>query len=284
MDNGRAGYRFPALRGTVPDVGADDERIEKISFAAQTYENGMRIPRIHVAQPLHPGSVIDLPPQAGEHIARVLRLESGHPLRLFDGAGGEYAAELASIAKHSVTARVLAPFAAPDRESPLRITLGQGIARGEKMDWILQKATELGVTRIVPLITERTEVKLDAERGARRLAHWNAVLASACEQCGRNRLPELHEPLRLDDWAAGLDESSGLRLSLDPHGELVIRELPIIGYTTLVVGPEGGLSNHDLAALDQGGFRRLRLGPRILRTETAGVAALAALQAMHGDL
>lgn len=244
----------------------------------------MRIPRIYVPQPLRPGGEVELPIQAGEHIARVLRLDRGHPLRLFNGDGGEYAGELASLAKRSVTARVLESATTPERESPLRITLGQGIARGEKMDWILQKATELGVARIVPLVTDRTEVKLDAERAERRLAHWEAVIASACEQCGRNRLPELAEPMKLADWAAVLDDESGLRLALDPHGDIGARELAVGAFATLAVGPEGGLSEHDLATLDQAGFRGLRLGPRILRTETAGLAALAALQAIHGDL
>ena len=244
----------------------------------------MRIPRIYVPQPLQPGSESELPVQAGEHLARVLRLERGHPLRLFNGDGGEYAGEIATLAKRSVSARVLEAMRETDRESPLRITLGQGVARGEKMDWILQKATELGVARIVPLITDRTEVKLDAERAGRRLAHWEAVVASACEQCGRNRLPEIHAPIRLSDWAAALGDDAGVRLALDPHGDVGARELSPGTQATLAVGPEGGLSEHDLATLAQAGFRGLRLGPRILRTETAGLAALAALQAIHGDL
>ena len=228
--------------------------------------------------------MVELPAQAGEHIARVLRLECGHSLRLFNGDGGEYAAEIASSTKRLVTARVLEPAAAADRESPLRITLGQGIARGDKMDWILQKATELGVARIVPLITDRTEVKLGPDRAERRLAHWHAVITSACEQCGRNRLPELHEPVRLADWVATLVDHPAVRLALDPHGEVATRELSTSDAATLAVGPEGGLSEHDLATLEQAGFRGLRLGPRILRAETAGLAALAALQAIHGDL
>ena len=244
----------------------------------------MRIPRIFVPISLQPGRDIDLPTQAGEHVARVLRLDRGHPLRLFDGSGAEYTGEIASLAKRAVTARVLARVESADRESPLRITLGQGIARGEKMDWILQKATELGVTRIVPLITDRTEVKLDADRAERRLAHWEAVLASACEQCGRNRLPRIDEPAKLAQWAAALDDDAGLRLSLDPEGDTTLRNLVPGTQMTLVVGPEGGLSEHDLATLAQAGFRGLRLGPRILRTETAGLAALAALQALRGDL
>ncbi|RYD14946.1 MAG: 16S rRNA (uracil(1498)-N(3))-methyltransferase [Lysobacteraceae bacterium] len=244
----------------------------------------MRIPRVHVPHGLRAGLEVDLPLQAGEHLARVLRLERGHPLRLFDGHGREFAGEIAALAKRGVTARVLDAVDTRDIESPLRITLGQGIARGEKMDWVLQKATELGVARIVPLVTHRTEVKLDAERAGRRLAHWQAVLASACEQCGRNRLPELTEPMKLHDWAAGLGDESGLRLVLDPQRGARARELAIEAHATLVVGPEGGLSEQDLATLAQAGFRGLRLGPRILRTETAGLAAIAALQAIHGDL
>jgi len=243
----------------------------------------MRIPRIYVPQTLRPGREVELPIQAGEHLARVLRLDRGHPLRLFDGSGDEYDAELASLAKRSVTARVLESAAAEDRESPLRITLAQGIARGEKMDWILQKSTELGVARFVPIVTDRTEVKLDAERAERRVAHWEAVVASACEQCGRTRLPEVAEPLKLADWAASLDDSAGLRLALDPHGDLAPRDLPPCERATLAVGPEGGLSDHDLATLRQAGFRGLKLGPRILRTETAGLAALSVMQALRGD-
>jgi 16S rRNA (uracil1498-N3)-methyltransferase len=244
----------------------------------------MRVPRIYVPQTLRPGREVELPVQAGEHLARVLRLDRGHPLRLFDGSGDEYEAELASLAKRSVTARVLETATAEDRESPLRITLAQGIARGEKMDWILQKATELGVARVVPVVTDRTEVKLDAERSERRLAHWEAVVASACEQCGRRRLPEVAEPVKLADWAASLGEGEGLRLALDPAGNRALRDLPASTLTTLVVGPEGGLSDHDLATLRAAGFEGLRLGPRILRTETAGLAVLAAMQAILGDL
>ena len=244
----------------------------------------MRIPRIHISEPLQAGAEVSLPAQAGEHLVRVLRLDRGHPLRLFDGGGREFAAEIASLGKRVITARVLEAIEASDIESPLRITLGQGIARGEKMDWILQKATELGVARIAPLLTERTEVKLDAERAQKRLVHWRAVIASACEQCGRNRIPEIAEPMKLHDWAATLGDEAGLRLVLDPNGNAQARGLSVGTRATLAVGPEGGLSGHDLATLAQAGFSGLRLGPRILRTETAGLAAIAALQAIHGDM
>ena len=243
----------------------------------------MRVPRIYTDQPLRPGREVVLPEQAGEHVARVLRLERGHPLILFNGDGHEYDASLAALAKRSVTAAVTA-IRSVDREAPLPLTLAQGIARGEKMDWILQKATELGVARIVPIITERTEVKLDEERAERRLAHWTSVVAGACEQSGRTRLPALEPPQRLDRWLGALGEA-GLRLALLPDGEIHLRQLPQMeNGATLVVGPEGGLSDNDVALLAQTGFGGLRLGPRILRTETAGIAALAALQAVFGDL
>lgn len=244
----------------------------------------MRIPRVYVAGALVSGSEIDLPVQAGEHLARVLRLDRGHPLVLFNGDGGEHAATIASLAKRGVTVLVGQARAEAARESPLRLVLAQGMARGEKMDWILQKATELGVERIVPLITERTEVRLDAERAERRVAHWQAVLAGACEQSGRNRLPELAAPVRLATWAAALGDAAGRRLTLDPAATLRVAGLPRIAAATLVVGPEGGLSEQDLTVLRQAGFEGLCLGPRILRTETAGLAAIAALQALHGDL
>jgi 16S rRNA (uracil1498-N3)-methyltransferase len=244
----------------------------------------VRVPRIYINQSLRAGGEVLLPEQAGEHVARVLRLERGHPLILFNGDGREYDATLASLARRAVTAAVHG-MREVSREAPLRLILAQGIARGEKMDWILQKATELGVACIVPLVTERTEVKLDEERAERRLAHWHSVLAGACEQSGRNCLPALEPPTRLDRWLSGLDDAASQRLALLPDGDTTARELPTPGAgAILVVGPEGGLSDNDCALLRQTGFRALRLGPRILRTETAGIAALAALQALHGDL
>jgi len=243
----------------------------------------MRIPRIFTDQPLYPDREVLLPEQAGEHVARVLRLERGHPLILFNGDGREYDASLATLAKRAVTATVTCARDA-DRETPLQLTLAQGIARGEKMDWILQKATELGVTRIVPIVTERTEIKLDEERAERRLAHWSSVIAGACEQSGRNRLPEIELPQRLDRWLGALGDTPALRLALLPNGDSTLHKLPQMDNgALLVVGPEGGLSETDASMLKQSGFVGLRLGPRILRTETAGIAALAALQALYGD-
>lgn len=244
----------------------------------------MRIPRIHVPERLHAGDILQLPEQAGEHLARVLRLESGHPLILFNGDGAEYDGRLAALSKRAVTAEVLARREI-SRESPLQLTLVQGVARGDKMDWILQKATELGAARIVPVVTERTEVRLDEERGSRRLAHWQQVVASACEQCGRNVLPEILPPQKLMHYCASLSEAdTPARFALLPEADTGPRDIAALPQgALLLVGPEGGLSDHDVAVARNAGFRGLRLGPRILRTETAGLAAMAALQAMAGD-
>ena len=243
----------------------------------------MRTIRIHVDQPLAAGAETALPSQAGEHVARVLRLAPGDPLTLFNGDGADYAATIRSVDKREVRVQVLERQAVA-RESPLRLTLAQGVARGEKMDLIVQKATELGVARIVPLLTERAEVKLDPARAEKRLAHWRAVAASACEQCGRASLPEIQSALPLAAWLAALADDGALRLALLPDAAASARELQFgAAGGLLAVGPEGGLGERDIAVLHEAGFHGLRLGPRILRTETAGLAALAALQALHGD-
>lgn len=243
----------------------------------------MRIPRVHLTQSLRVGSAVELPSAACEHLLRVLRLSDGAPLLLCNGDGMDYRATLGEIGKHS--ARALVIEALPNQaESPLRVTLAQALARGEKMDWVIQKATELGVAAIQPIVTERTEVRLDAERAGRRLAHWQAVATAACEQSGRARVPDIGEPLSLAAYAATVD-ADAIRLALDPNGASLSAILEIEGAPIhLVVGPEGGLSERDHAQLRAAGFHGLRLGPRILRTETAGLVALAALQVLVGDL
>jgi 16S rRNA (uracil1498-N3)-methyltransferase len=243
----------------------------------------MRTIRIHAELPLQTGAELALPAQAAEHVARVLRLNAGDPLTLFNGDGSDYEASIVSVGKREVMVRI-ASRQMPNNESPLSLTLAQGVARGDKMDLIVQKATELGVVRIVPLLTERSEVKLDAARAEKRLAHWRAVAASACEQSGRARLPVVAAALPLSAWLDSLVEDGALRLALLPEATRASRELRFTGSGgVLVVGPEGGLGERDTAALRAAGFDGLRLGPRILRTETAGLAALAALQALHGD-
>jgi 16S rRNA (uracil1498-N3)-methyltransferase len=254
-----------------------------LSFRLQ-HHRSMRTIRIHVDLPLAAGGELNLPPQAGEHVARVLRLTPGDALTLFNGDGRDYPAIIRAVGKREVAVQVQAAHAVAN-ESPLTLTLAQGVARGEKMDLIVQKATELGVARIVPLLTERSEVKLDSARAEKRLAHWRAVAASACEQSGRARLPEIAPAQALDTWLNRLVDDGALRLALLPEGTLQARTLRFGGAGgLLVVGPEGGLGERDVTALSGAGFAGLRLGPRILRTETAGLAALATLQALHGDL
>jgi len=244
----------------------------------------MRLTRCHVELPLQPGTTIALPEHAANHLVRVLRLREGESCVLFNGDGHDYAARLVSVTKREVSAEVLSATRV-DKESPLRIVLLQGIARGEKMDLILQKATELGVAAIVPVNGERTEVRLDAERAQKRLAHWRSVVESACGQSGRARVPEVQPPASLEVAAAALP-GDALRLLLDPQGEHRLASMQLLDTNTVVVaiGPEGGWSPRDRQVLQAAGFSGLRLGPRVLRTETAGLAAIAALQARFGDL
>lgn len=243
----------------------------------------MRATRIHIDQPVALTTELALPPQAAEHVARVLRMNPGDTLTVFNGDGYDYAATVIAIGKRDVTLRIDGREEVAN-ESSLSLTLAQGVARGEKMDLIVQKATELGVTRIVPLFTERSEVKLDPSRAEKRLLHWRAVAASACEQCGRVRVPEVVAAQPLQAWLDSLTDDGTQRLALLPEGTLRARDLRFSeAGGLLVVGPEGGLGDRDVAALQDAGFQGLRLGPRILRTETAGLAAVAALQALHGD-
>ncbi|QOY62329.1 16S rRNA (uracil(1498)-N(3))-methyltransferase [Lysobacter sp. H21R4] len=258
----------------------------------------MRLTRVHVDTPLAAGEELPLPEGPATHLSRVLRLAVGDRCVLFNGDGNDYPSIVTTIGKREVRVRLEAPVAV-DNESPLRIVLLQGIARGEKMDLILQKATELGIAEVRPLVSQRSEVKLDDARAARRLSHWQAVVAAACGQCGRARVPRVAAPEPLAKVLAGLDPDaedarsalpSGdapLRLLLDPDGGLALNGLPLgLGNAgvVLAVGPEGGWSPADRVQLLAAGFRGLRLGPRILRTETAGLAAIAALQAGFGDL
>jgi len=246
-------------------------------------ERSPRLSRIHVDARLAKGIRLALPDSATAHLLRVLRLGIGDACVLFNGDGHDYAATIVSVAKKIAEIEVSDAYPI-DNESPLRITLAQSLARGEKMDWIIQKATELGVVAIQPIVSERTEVKLDGERADKRRAHWRAVAIAACEQCGRARLPSIAEPLALHQYAATLDPEL-LKLMLDPDAEPTLRTLSLAGRSDieLAIGPEGGFSQRDLAQLKAAGFLGLRLGPRVLRTETAGLAALAALQVLCGD-
>lgn len=244
----------------------------------------MRTTRCHVETPLAPDLQLSLPESAANHLVRVLRLREGDACVLFNGDGQDYTARITGAGKREVLVRI-EDSTPVHNESPLHLTLLQGIARGEKMDLILQKATELGVAAMVPVIAERTEVKLDAERTAKRVAHWRSVIVSACEQSGRAVVPSLCAPQALAQAGAALPRPA-LKLTLDPQGEEALATLSVNADQALViaVGPEGGWSPRDRETLRDAGFSGLRLGPRILRTETAGLAAIAALQSRFGDL
>ncbi len=243
----------------------------------------MRLTRSHVDLPLAVGQAVSLPEEVANHLVRVMRLREGDGCVLFNGDGHDYSATLVESGKRE--ARVQVTAAQPvDNESPLPITLLQGIARGEKMDLILQKATELGVQAIVPVNAERTEVKLDAARAEKRLAHWRSVVVSACGQSGRARVPSVAPPQGVQEAARAMP-GAALKLTLDPQGEHRLSTLESApGGVVIAIGPEGGWSPRDRQALAAAGFQGLQLGPRILRTETAGLAAIAALQARLGDL
>ena len=243
----------------------------------------MRLTRIFVEQKLISGKGVGLPEQSGLHLTRVLRLEEGAPVTLFDGTGGEFEGTLARDGK-KIWARVGA-HTAIERESPLNVTLVQGVARGERMDLIVQKATELGVTRIVPVFAERSVVKVDASKGARKLEHWRSIAISACEQCGRNRVPEVAEPIALGDAVRALESGTARYLlaagAQDSLAAAMRREAG--KAVVLMIGPEGGLSDAEREFAGAHGFTACSMGPRILRTETAGLAALAILQTVAGD-
>jgi 16S rRNA (uracil1498-N3)-methyltransferase len=236
-----------------------------------------------------PGALLELPPAQGQHLARVLRLASGAPVVLFNGEGGEFEGVIEDVRKSAVAVRIGAHHAI-ERESPLHVTLLQGIARGEKMDLILQKATELGVSRVVPLTCVRSAVRLGGETAARKQEHWQAVAASACEQCGRNRIPEVGAPVSLA--VAAQTVPAGIKLLLTPDEDSSPVASLIQAHRAgsakpriaLLVGPEGGFDPAEVQAAKMAGFVSCRLGPRVLRTETAGLAALAILQSMAGDL
>jgi 16S rRNA (uracil1498-N3)-methyltransferase len=242
----------------------------------------MRVSRVYAEVPVGGRVQLELGGTAANHVARVLRLRPGDPLILFDDAGGEYTATVEALTRDAVRVTVGA-YLDVNRESPLHVTLAQGISRGERMDVVVQKATELGVQRIVPILAERTVVRLNAAQAANRLRHWRAIAIAACEQCGRNRLPEITPPMSLQDFLVS-DYPAGLRLVLSPEGGLTARELRASPAATLLIGPEGGLSDAERSAALAAQFTGMMLGPRILRTETAALAALAVIQQQLGDL
>ncbi|HEY2685492.1 MAG TPA: 16S rRNA (uracil(1498)-N(3))-methyltransferase [Steroidobacteraceae bacterium] len=243
----------------------------------------MRLTRLYVAEPLREGALVELPKDTAAHVAKVLRAHAGDPVSLFNGDGQELAGVIETVRGNRVSVQVGARLEV-DAESPLATTLIQCVPRGDRMDFIVQKATELGVHRIVPVLSKRSVVRLDGAQAAAKQAHWQAVAVSACEQSGRTRLPVVETPVALLNHLGSL-APGGLRLVLDPYaqGEAAGLEAAA-GAVDLAVGPEGGFEAAELEAFALAGFRALKLGPRILRTETAAIAGLTYLQAIWGDL
>jgi 16S rRNA (uracil1498-N3)-methyltransferase len=237
--------------------------------------------RLYCDLPLSPGAEIALPEAAARHALTVLRLRVGDTLRLFNGTGGEYRASLVAVGKREARVRLF-EFHPVERESPLEITLALGISAGERMDYSLQKATELGVAAIQPLATERSVVKLAGERAGKRLQHWQQVVIAACEQCGRNRVPVVAPVRKLFDYLGAVDRGKRL-LMLSPDAATPLKRVSPSAEVVLLIGAEGGLASAEREAAEASGFEPVSLGPRILRTETAPVAALAVLQALWGD-
>ena len=241
----------------------------------------MRIPRVYQSRPLSLGQVIELDAQATAHLTKVLRLRVGDALVIFNGEGGEYGATVVAIERRAASIKI-SEFVDHNVESPLELVLVQGVSRGERMDYTVQKAVELGVTRIVPVLTNRTVVNLKGDRQSRRQEHWQSVVNSACEQSGRNFVPEVSPIIPLHQWLA--EPFDGLKLVLHHRAENSLAELESPkGRVTLLIGPEGGLAPGELSAVQAANYLPLRLGPRVLRTETASVAALSVLQWLWGD-
>jgi 16S rRNA (uracil1498-N3)-methyltransferase len=246
------------------------------------HEKPARVPRFHTDATLRAGATTQLPEEAAHHAVHVLRLRAGEALTLFDGRGGEYAGRVAAIERLRVTVDVLA-HQALERESPLAVTLVQGVSSSEKMDFTVQKATELGVAALQPVVAARSAGRITAERAAQKRAHWQRVAIAACEQCGRNRVPPVLAPSTLEAYCRQAAPPGALLLSPEARLGLRAAATRLRGAATLAAGPEAGFTAAEEAMLAQAGFVPVRLGPRVLRTETAALAALAALNALAGD-
>lgn len=242
----------------------------------------MRIPRIYQPFQLTSGLQLTLTQQASNHISRVLRLPLEGVIKVFNGQGGEYLAKIKTITKKEVIVE-LEKFIPVSAESSLSIHLGQGISKGEKMDWVIQKATELGVHEITPLLSRRCDVKLSEDRWDKRWQHWQAVAISACEQCGRDKIPIINTPQTIQNWIT--QSFTGIKIIFHPNGaEKLAAFSQQVQQANLLIGPEGGFDDSEVEFAKQNGFKSVELGPRILRTETAAISGIAILQSYFGDM
>ena len=240
----------------------------------------MRVSRLYVAQPLQVGEQLTLNEDASHYVRTVLRLKQDQAVILFNGQGSDFACHFTEVSRKTVRVLINEKLAR-DVESPLRITLGMGISRGDRMDWAVQKAVELGVHAITPLITERCVIKFDNEKKQQRRQHWQHIVQHAAEQSGRSVLPDLQDVIHINDWVGG---QQGLKVFLDPYAEQTLADIqPDAMHLTLLSGPEGGFSDQERQQAKAAGFIPVRMGARILRTETAVLAALAAAQSLSGD-
>ncbi|MAL34089.1 MAG: 16S rRNA (uracil(1498)-N(3))-methyltransferase [Marinobacter sp.] len=242
----------------------------------------MRIPRIFTNSPLAVGSQCQLDDNAANHVGRVLRMQAGQALLLFNGDGHDYHATITEAGKKHVLVAVT-EAAENETESPLRVVLAQTLSKGDRMDYAVQKAVEMGVSEIVPLTTERCDVKLKGDREDKRLRHWQQVAISAAEQCGRARVPEIQPVMTVQQWLEHA-QACDLRLVLHHRTEQSLNTLEKPSSIALMIGPEGGLTAEEIALAESRGFLPVALGPRVLRTETAPVAAIALCQWLWGDI
>jgi 16S rRNA (uracil1498-N3)-methyltransferase len=243
----------------------------------------MRIPRIYVDLPLQENSIFDLPAASFQHVCKVLRLKNDYSLILFNGKGGQFKAKLFNVEKRSAQVATEA-FQTLENESPFKVTIGQTISRGERMDYAIQKAVEAGVHSIQPLFSDRCEVKLNSERLDKKLLHWQQIAISATEQSGRGHVPQIMEPINLLDWVA--DCKDMLKITMHHHSAKPISEMtqPLDKNVSVLIGPEGGLTEEEVESSISQGFPPVALGPRVLSTETAPVVVLTCINLLWGDI
>lgn len=241
----------------------------------------MRVPRIYQDVSLNPGEKLALDKTGTLHAMTVLRLGETDKMILFNGDGYEYPADIIEARHHHMVVRIQDKIFKPN-ESPLLIHLGQVVSKAERMDYTLQKATELGVSRITPLFSTRCDLHFKGEREERKMVHWQKVLVSACEQCGRNQLPNLFAIQKFKDWVKAADMQT--KIFLDHRSEKNLKDIAIQGSVGILVGPEGGFTFEEKQYAEEQGFISVKLGPRILRTETAGMTSIALIQFLAGDM